>query len=358
MSQPNQGKPLHTSATGSATQGSEIQGSTTQAEEISKSHRHRRRQKPAQRPAEPASFETTVQGRAVSGNIGRDLAQARQSVPQPQAQRATLKAKQVVKAHISNLPVRTARQPPAQQPVQRVQQQRRPVPPPPPHHAPSFTLPQEFDSKFANGQLLELLKVAPSAFPDQDGPFLTAYARTLTEQDPRQHIYPPLLENPSRFTKECIDSWQESLPPADVQETISRIIWNVNEVIASRWPRMTFVVEPFGSVSWRGQTGSSGDLDLVLRDYSRPLGYTEDYWGQGGASNMKLPSVYNMNVVARTLRDNGFIEVEPIKWATTPISEQGYSNPHFFHRMGLNEQSSTYNNSQIQGSLLWFRGRS
>jgi hypothetical protein len=147
-------------------------------------------------------------------------------------------------------------------------------------------------------------------------------------RDPREDIYPPLLNGPSRFTKECVDSWRGSLPPADVQETISRIIWNVNEVIADRWPRLRFVVEPFGSVSWRGQTGSQGDLDLVLRDYSRPFGYTEDYWGSGGASNMKLPSVYNMNVVARALRESGFVEVEPIKWATTPISEQ---NPFYAH---------------------------
>lgn len=315
MSRPGGDKLFHSSRFGGAPQDPEGQGGSTPGPSAPKPHRRKR-------PARKAPGEATP-AVAAPGDLGRSLAQARQGVPQQQIPRPTLKAKQIVKAHISNLPARPPRQPPAQQPNRQPVQQSRPQQQQQsaPHVAPTFTLPEDFDSSFANGQLLELLKAAPSAFPDQREPFLTAYARTLTERDPREHIYPPSLESPSRFTKECLDSWQQSQPSPDVQETITRIIWNVNEVVASRWPRMRFVVEPFGSVSWRGQTGGQGDLDLVLRDYSRPYGYTEDYWGQGGASNMKLPSVYNMNVVARALRDNGFVEVEPIKWATTPISE-------------------------------------
>jgi hypothetical protein len=186
----------------------------------------------------------------------------------------------------------------------------------------NYTGPEEFDAVQANTQLFTLLTSAPSAFLDSEEPFLTAYAQTLMRPDDRESIYPPVLRNVTQFSRECYTSWQHSLPPQDVQETVSRIVWNINEVVASRWPRLRFVVEPFGSVSWRGETGNGGgDIDLVLRDYARPLGYTEEYWGEGGLSNMKVPSVYNTNVMARTLRENGYSDVEPIRWASTPIGQ-------------------------------------
>jgi hypothetical protein len=343
MSQPNRDKLFHSSRFAGAPEVLKPQGDAASSAPALKAHRRKRPVKKVQEAAVPTAVKPE--------DIGRSLAQARQKVPQ-----AKLNAKEIAKTHISNLPAPASRQTqtPAQGPVQQQgpqqqqQQHRRPPPQlyqqqqqqqqqkrqpqsqqPATYFNPRFTLPRDFDSKDANGQLLQLLQAAPSAFPDQESPFLTAYSQTLMNRDPREDIYPPLLNGPSRFTKECVDSWRGSLPPADVQETISRIIWNVNEVIADRWPRLRFVVEPFGSVSWRGQTGSQGDLDLVLRDYSRPFGYTEDYWGSGGASNMKLPSVYNMNVVARALRESGFVEVEPIKWATTPISEQDVFYTHF-----------------------------
>jgi hypothetical protein len=284
-----------------------ISQSTDSADDVNRQS-HRRK-----RPTKKSTMTNKGPG-SPAGDVGRNIAAARDAKPATK-----LNAKEVVKHHISNLPARPNL--PSNNPANGRHGVRSQASIPLNPRPPTFTLPSDFDSNLANAQVLELLKAAPSVFPDHDGPFLTAYAQTLIDRDPREEIYPPILQDADSFTLTCIESWRNSLPSEEVRETVSRIIWNVNEVIAARWPRMNFVVEPFGSVSWRGQTGGQGDLDLVMRDYARPLGYSEEFWGQGGASNMKLPSVYNTNVVARALRDSGFVDVEPIKWASTPISE-------------------------------------
>ena len=265
------------------------------------------------RPTKRSAMTNNGSG-SLAADVGRDIAAARASKPP-----LNLSGKEFVKKHISNLPAQPTI--PSNNAAKGRYGVRSQVSMPLNQQPPTFTLPSDFDRHFADAQVLELLKAAPSVFPDHEGPFLTAYAQTLIDRDPREEIYPPIIQDADSFTLSCIESWQNSLPSEEVRETVSRIIWNINEVIAARWPRMNFVVEPFGSVSWRGQTGGQGDLDLVMRDYARPLGYSEEFWGQGGASNMKLPSVYNTNVVARALRDSGFVDVEPIKWASTPISE-------------------------------------
>lgn len=190
--------------------------------------------------------------------------------------------------------------------------------------SPNITSPADYDAEWADKQILGLLINAPSAFADEDQenfqPFLTAYTQTLLDPDPRKRIFKPLYENTTSFAKDCIESWYAALMPPEQIETISRIVWNINEVISHRWPQLAFVVEPFGSVSWRGQT-EAGDLDLVLRDYKRPLGYTSEYWGLGGLSNPRLPAMYNTNQIAKELRNNGYLEVNPIRWASTPIGE-------------------------------------
>lgn len=186
--------------------------------------------------------------------------------------------------------------------------------------------PTDFDRRKADKEILNLYLSAPTVYSGvyspHSRPFHTAYIERLTKPDPRSDIYPPVLENMSTLTSECYRSWQASAPSEETLSAISRIVWNVNEAIADKWPRLRFVVEPFGSISWRGETGGAGDLDLVLRDYSKPLGYTENLWGPGGGSNRSLPSVYNMFVVGRWLEAYGYQQVNPIKHASCPIGKR------------------------------------
>ncbi len=80
----------------------------------------------------------------------------------------------------------------------------------------------------------------------------------------------------------------------------------------------------------------------VCQDFSRPKGCkslkdvtyllshrlniflhsdTPELWGPGGLKNPLFPAVYNVHRVGDALRTAGFAEVQPIKFASTPIGE-------------------------------------
>lgn len=107
------------------------------------------------------------------------------------------------------------------------------------------------------------------------------------------------------------------------------VIGRVSSVLRKRFGS-AYEVVPFGSTIYmRGfdvdqrsfpkqdTTGiknpSKGDLDLVVLDKDRPLGFSPDI------DIKKLPAIYNMWKLANTLSRAGFTNVQPVPFASVPI---------------------------------------
>ncbi|KAI6129313.1 hypothetical protein EDD16DRAFT_1544677 [Pisolithus croceorrhizus] len=107
------------------------------------------------------------------------------------------------------------------------------------------------------------------------------------------------------------------------------VIERVSSVLRRRFGS-AYEVVPFGStVYMRGfdvdrrlfpkqdtggvQDFSKGDLDLVVLDKDRPLGFTPDI------DIKKLPAIYNMWRLAAILSEAGFADVQPVPYASVPI---------------------------------------
>jgi hypothetical protein len=123
-------------------------------------------------------------------------------------------------------------------------------------------------------QVLELLESVPNPWSSATQPFASAYQHTLTHPDPRS-IIPQQLLNPSRqsaLTIAILESWRASEPSKENKEAVVRILNQVNSIFKERYgQRFHFVIEPFGSVSWGGETGDTADVDMTLKVSQRSL---------------------------------------------------------------------------------------
>ncbi|ORY28462.1 hypothetical protein BCR39DRAFT_202078 [Naematelia encephala] len=117
-----------------------------------------------------------------------------------------------------------------------------------------------------------------------------------------------------------------------------------------------FEVDIFGSVSWGGETGQSGDLDLVVIDKDERQGYRPDLWkvpptrhfskdDQSGYG--KLPPVYNLRSVARVLWSIGMVDCLPIVHASTPIIKFKDASNGQECDLNVNDLGGWYNSSLI-----------
>ncbi|KAJ9106245.1 hypothetical protein QFC21_001390 [Naganishia friedmannii] len=171
-------------------------------------------------------------------------------------------------------------------------------------------------------QVMTILERVPNPWPEGTKPYPSSYYFSLTHPDPRSNIPGNVhsLAQQSPLSLAIMESWKASEPTRENKETVVRIVNQVNAVLAERYgKRWNFVVEPFGSVSWGGETGDTADVDLTLRDFDRPFGYTEDLWPKNGKKHPELGGVYNVHALSRCLAEAGYINVEPIRWANTPI---------------------------------------
>lgn len=117
-------------------------------------------------------------------------------------------------------------------------------------------------------EVMEMLDRVPNPWPSTTQPFLSAFRYTLTHPDPRSEI-PPHLLDPTRhspLSTAILESWRASEPSKANKETVVRILNQVNAIFRERYgQRYKFVIEPFGSVSWGGETGDTADVDLMLK---------------------------------------------------------------------------------------------
>ncbi|GHJ88447.1 hypothetical protein NliqN6_4849 [Naganishia liquefaciens] len=171
-------------------------------------------------------------------------------------------------------------------------------------------------------EVIEMLDRVPNPWPSTTQPFLSAYRYTLTHPDSRSQIPVQVLDSTrhSALSAAILESWRASEPSQANRETVARIVNQVNAVFRERYgKRFDLVIEPFGSVSWGGETGDTADVDMTLKDFARPFGYTRDLWPKNERDRLDFGPIYNVYALSRLLNEAGYIDVEPIKWANTPI---------------------------------------
>lgn len=73
-------------------------------------------------------------------------------------------------------------------------------------------------------------------------------------------------------------SWIAAEPTDDQKRYIANLSKTLTRVIDNEWglgkgaSEKRFTVDVFGSVSWGGETGRGGDVDMVIRDSFYPQG--------------------------------------------------------------------------------------
>lgn len=117
-------------------------------------------------------------------------------------------------------------------------------------------------------EVMEMLARVPNPWPNMTRPFASAYRYTLTHPDPRSHIPQEMLDESrqSAISVSILKSWQASEPSQENKDAVVRILNQVNAVFHDRYgQKYNFVIEPFGSVSWGGETGDTADVDMTLK---------------------------------------------------------------------------------------------
>jgi len=204
--------------------------------------------------------------------------------------------------------------------------------------------------------------------------FISPYTILNSTPSPRLNIPNPLSypDPPDHLQQTIMASWKAAEPSIKTKEFVKKFLKSLSSIINARLAGRSekrFEVDIFGSVSWGGETGQGGDLDLVIIDkelpqgceFFSPYGITKflPWWLQMGAKadevvdhpdlwrkpptssqlqsgistpasgrsargrvapNENLPRVYDIGRVAQTLRYSAFMDqVQPIHGASCPI---------------------------------------
>ena len=104
---------------------------------------------------------------------------------------------------------------------------------------------------------------------------ISPYRQLLSRKSPRRNV-PTRLQDPDGsdpLQRTLIEAWQRTEPSRRNRQYVSDLLENLSVMINRRLGdhsgmtqrgRRRFEVDVFGSVSWGGETGSSGDLDLIV----------------------------------------------------------------------------------------------
>jgi len=104
---------------------------------------------------------------------------------------------------------------------------------------------------------------------------LSPYRQLLSRKYPQRTIPPALLdlEQKDMLQWSLMKAWKGTEPKAQQKEYITHLLELLSDMINERLStpggspekgKRRFEVDVFGSVSWGGQTGASGDLDLIV----------------------------------------------------------------------------------------------
>lgn len=109
---------------------------------------------------------------------------------------------------------------------------------------------------------------------------IAPYERLLSLESPRLRV-PSQYRFPARpdtLQSSLISSWMAAEPTEHRKLAIAQLTQRLTMLINRQFGPGTydigdrFIVDVFGSVSWGGETGRGGDLDLVIRDKDWPQG--------------------------------------------------------------------------------------
>ncbi|KAK8858589.1 hypothetical protein IAR55_002818 [Kwoniella newhampshirensis] len=168
---------------------------------------------------------------------------------------------------------------------------------------------------------------------------MSPYTQLLSQPSARVTVPPSLISpsHPDTLQTTIMRSWIKTEPTAETKQYIKNILQTLTRVINGRFGSGSnskrFKVDVFGSVSWGGDTGKSGDLDMVILDTQLPQGYHPSLWRIAPDDTMTtpsnshrvpkaidgLPGIYHTYALADCLRKAGMGEVMPIPAATAPI---------------------------------------
>ncbi|WVW84643.1 hypothetical protein I302_106677 [Kwoniella bestiolae CBS 10118] len=220
------------------------------------------------------------------------------------------------------------------------------------------------------------LNSASSSFSPQSSSTPTVhnvspYNLLLSKPSPRATV-PSSLIHPSQpdvFQSEIMQAWISTEPTQASKDFIMDLLSKLTSVINRRFGSkgdQRFLVDVFGSVSWGGETGKSGDLDLVILDRAQLRGYEPSLWRQpaDGTANSnptramngrrsvpppisELPRCYYTYDLASCLREAGMREVQPIPSASTPIVKFKDPTGKMECDINVNDLGGWYNSSLI-----------
>ncbi|WVO12553.1 hypothetical protein L204_100156 [Cryptococcus depauperatus] len=181
---------------------------------------------------------------------------------------------------------------------------------------------------------------------------------------PEHVVHPP---QPDALQTSLIESWKAAEPGEESRIRLGKLLKELTHIINEKYGgygedgTKRFYVDIFGSVSWGGNTGHSGDVDLTVLDRELLHGYAPKLWRRlpdESAQNPVdyrrdyipppiegLPGVYDTYNMQDTLVAAGFEHVETIAAASTPINKFIYQNLQC--DLNVNDLGGWYNSSLL-----------
>lgn len=101
---------------------------------------------------------------------------------------------------------------------------------------------------------------------------VSAYSLLLSMPSPRTNVPSSVLSGSDPLQRSMLEAWMLTEPLPSQRRKVTQLLDSLTRMINARWGgrgqtykgKQRFEVDVFGSVSWGGETGSSGDLDMVI----------------------------------------------------------------------------------------------
>ncbi|TYJ58512.1 hypothetical protein B9479_000720 [Cryptococcus floricola] len=176
-------------------------------------------------------------------------------------------------------------------------------------------------------------------------------------------------EEPDSLQTSMIESWRAAEPSQDSRLKLLRLIKDLTHIINAEYggyagkEGQRFYVDVFGSVSWGGDTGHSGDVDLIILDRQLLHGYVPTLWRRQPGEPERtpketlhkrdylpvpipgVPGCYDTMAMADTLKRAGFEDVKSVPTASTPINKFKYADLEC--DLNANDLGGWYNSSLL-----------
>ncbi|CAE6510913.1 unnamed protein product [Rhizoctonia solani] len=118
----------------------------------------------------------------------------------------------------------------------------------------------------------------------------------------------PRVDIDRGMSKQIWEMYQASQPSRQTLDNRAKIIERINSLIAEQFGDGYEVLQ-FGSTGY-GVDSDSSDLDLMIKDNKRPMGFSP---------NVQLSAAYDVKILSKILRKARFIDIFAIPTASVPI---------------------------------------